>query len=311
MTFTGRVKEEIINTDANPIEAISELAAFIRFDAKIYQGVITLVIENAGIARRIYKFIKGIYGVNVNIIVRTQKRFRVHQIYILEIKEKYNFILETLNIEENGKRILPNDYLLESDEEKKAFIRGLFLSDGSITDPKNGSYHMEFTVRTSSDAIFVKNLLAYFEADARILKRVKNYMIYIKSAETISEFIKMFGAVNSLFYFEDIRIYRDHKNMVNRLNNCEIANQEKSIKNGLKQIKDIEYLKQNNLTSLLDVRTNLIIDYRLKYPETSYLELAEIISRETEKKIGKSGINHAFIKVRELIRNHEDKEEIL
>lgn len=305
MTFTAKIKEEIVSIDANPIEAISELAAFIRFDAKISSGTITLVIENPKIAGRIYKFIKGIYGVNVNVTVRTGKRFRIHQLHILEIKEKYKFILETLNIEENGKKILPNDYLLETDEEKKAFVRGLFLSNGSITDPSNGSYHMEFVSKTKNEAMFIKKLLNYFNADAKILKREKYYMIYIKSAEVISEFIRMFGAVNSLFYFEDIRIYRDHKNMVNRLNNCELANQEKTIKTGIKQTQDIEYLKEHNLYDLLDDRTKEIIGFRLKYPESSYLELAEIISRETEKKISKSGINHAFIKVRELIKKHK------
>lgn len=300
MTFTAKIKEEMVAIDANPIEAISELAAFIRFDANISNESIILVMENAGVARRIYKFIKGVYGVNINITVRTQKRFKVHQIYILEIKEKLKFILETLNIEEKT----PKEYLLESDEEKNAFIRGLFLANGSITDPSNGSYHMEFTTKTINEAEFLKELFLYYNADAKIIKRNKHYMVYIKSAETISEFIKMFGAVNSLFYFEDIRIYRDHKNMVNRLNNCELANQEKTIKNGLKQIKDIEYLKENNLESLLDERTNEIIKYRLKYPEVSYQELSEIISKETEKRISKSGINHAFIRVRELIKKH-------
>ena len=129
-------------------------------------------------------------------------------------------------------------------------------------------------------------------------------MIYIKSAEMISDLLKLFGAINSLFYFEDIRIYRDHKNMVNRLNNCEIANQEKIIKTGLKQISEIQYLKDNNLLDLLDERTKEIIEYRQKYPEVSYQELAEIITSETSKPIGKSGINHYFIKIKKLIQNH-------
>ena len=132
-------------------------------------------------------------------------------------------------------------------------------------------------------------------------------MIYIKSAEMISDLLKLFGAINSLFYFEDIRIYRDHKNMVNRLNNCEIANQEKIIKTGLKQISEIQYLKDNNLLDLLDERTKEIIEYRQKYPEVSYQELSEIITSETSKPIGKSGINHYFIKIKKLVQNHKNK----
>ena len=129
-------------------------------------------------------------------------------------------------------------------------------------------------------------------------------MIYLKNAEVISDIIKMFNAINSLFYFEDIRIYRDHKNMVNRLNNCEIANQEKTIKTGLEQLKNIEYLEDNDLMGLLDERTKEVALYRKKYPDTSFNELAQIISLETGKSIGKSGINHCFIKIRKLIERH-------
>ena len=152
MTFTTKIKEEMILIDANPIEAISELAAFIRFHAKLSNNTITLVFENLNVAKRIYKFIKGIFGANVNITVRNQKRFKLSQIYILEVKDKYKFILETLNIEcEDGKKILPNDYLLETEEEKKAFLKGLFLSCGSISDPEKGFYHMEFVAKSKKE----------------------------------------------------------------------------------------------------------------------------------------------------------------
>ena len=132
-------------------------------------------------------------------------------------------------------------------------------------------------------------------------------MIYIKNAEVISEIIRMFKATTSYFYFEDIRIYRDHKNMVNRLNNCEIANLEKTINTGLKQLDDIKYLKENDLYSLLEDTTKIVLDYREKYPETSLKELADIISLETDYTIGKSGVNHHFIKVRNLIKKHKEK----
>ena len=131
-------------------------------------------------------------------------------------------------------------------------------------------------------------------------------MIYLKNAEQISDLIKMFNAINSLFYFEDIRIYRDHKNMVNRLNNCEIANQEKTIKAGMNQIDNIKYIEDKELIDLLDERTKDVMKYRKKYPEVSFNELAEIISMETGNKIGKSGINHCFIKIRELVKKHQE-----
>jgi DNA-binding protein WhiA len=127
----------------------------------------------------------------------------------------------------------------------------------------------------------------------------------IKSSENISDILKMFNTINSLFYFEDIRIYKDHKNMVNRLNNCELANQEKTINTGLKQLEGIKYLKKHHLLDLLDLKTKEVANYRLDYPETSYEELANIISLETEKKVTKSYINHHFIKINELIKRHK------
>jgi hypothetical protein len=118
----------------------------------------------------------------------------------------------------------------------------------------------------------------------------------------------MFKATNALFYFEDVRIYRDHKNMVNRLNNCEVANQEKTFKTGQKQLENIKYLKDFDIFDLLDEKTKIVAEARLKYPELSYQELADVITLEFDYKIGKSGINHHFIKINELVRKHKEKE---
>lgn len=305
MTFTTRVKEEMSKLTYNRLEATCELSAFIRYNSQIKKDTISITIENASVARRIYTLTKELFNINLKIIVRNQKRFRVKQIYILEIKEKVNTILETLNIYKDGKKILPEEYFLETKEEKNSFIRGLFLASGSLNDPSTSGYHLEFTVLSKKEALFISGLLKDFYIVAKILKRNNHYMVYIKSAEMISDLLKIFGATNSLFYFEDIRIYRDHKNMVNRLNNCEIANAEKTIKTGLKQLETINYLEENDLIDLLDERIREVIEYRKKYPETSYNELAEIISLETGKQIGKSGINHYFIKMNKLRESHQ------
>lgn len=310
MTFTTRVKEEISKLSYNRLEATCELSAFLRSNSEIKKDSIKVIIENASVARRVYSLTKELFNINLKIIVRNQKRFRVKQIYILEIKEKIADILETLNIYKDGKKTIPEDYFLETEEEQKAFIRGIFLSCGSLNDPSTSGYHLEFTVSTKKEAMFISKLLKNFDIIAKLLKRNNHYMVYIKSAEMISDLLKIFGATNSLFYFEDIRIYRDHKNMVNRLNNCELANEEKTIKTGLKQLETINYLEENDLIDLLDERTKEVIEYRKKYPETSYNELAEIISLETGKQIGKSGINHYFIKMNKLRENHQNKTKV-
>lgn len=306
MTYTTKVKEEISKSILNENEKICELSGFIRFAATIKNNI-SITLENASVTRRIYKHIKEIFNIQPKIIIRNQKRFRVKQIYIIEINDKVDYILKFLNITDNKKKILPNEFFLTNNEEKIAYLQGVFLASGTVNDPASSGYHLEIVTSMNREAIYLCNLLKNLDINAKHLKRSSKYMVYIKNAETISEIMRMFKATNSYFYFEDIRIYRDHKNMVNRLNNCEIANQEKTINTGLKQIADIEYLKMHDLYSLLDESTKIVLEYRKRYPEVSLKELADIISLETDYKIGKSGVNHHFIKVRNLIKKHKEK----
>jgi cell division protein WhiA len=307
MTFTTMVKEEIAKQDIDQVTAIALLSSFIRFDSKIKNKEITITMENASVARFIYKILKNIFQVTPNIIVRIQRRFRVKQIYILSINENTSDLLEKLNIMNEAKIILPESYFLSEDNDKVAYLKGLFLAVGSISNPKTSGYHFEYVVSTKKEADYINKLLKHFSMDSKVLKRNNKYMIYIKQAEMISDLLKMFGATNSMFNFEDIRIYRDHKNMVNRLNNCEIANQEKTIETGLKQLDDIKYLEDNDLISLLDDRIQEVINYRKKYPETSFKELADIVSVESGKAITKSGINHYFRKIKDLVNKHQKR----
>ena len=297
MTFTTRIKEEISKESCNILEAEKILAAFIRYNAKVDEEII-ITLEHCSVTRYIYKLIKETFNVSAQIIVRNQKRFRIKQIYILIINEKIDFIKQALN--------LNVDMVLDNDEEKIAFIKGSFLATGSMSNPSTSGYHLEFILNNKKDAQYLCKLLNDFSLKAKVVKRGYKYITYLKSGESISDLIKMFKATNSLFEFEDVRIYRDHKNMVNRLNNCEIANQEKIISNGLKQVEDINFLIDNDLLGLLDDKTQVVANYRIKYPESSYQELAQIISVETDYKIGKSGINHNFRKIRELINRYKE-----
>ena len=198
-------------------------------------------------------------------------------------------------------------YDLKNITEKKAYLKGTFLSCGSINDPSNSGYHFELVFHTKKDADFISSLFKEFDINAKVIKRTHKYMVYIKVAEEISDVIKILEANTALFYFEDVRTKKDHINMVNRLNNCEQANQDKTIQTGMKQLEDIKYLKDNDLMTLLDEKTQMVMTYREKYPELSYQELSEVVSMETNYKISKSGINHHFIKMRELVNRHKKK----
>ena len=125
-------------------------------------------------------------------------------------------------------------------------------------------------------------------------------MIYVKEAEKIGDFLRMINAINALFYYEDIRIYRDHKNMTNRLNNCEQANVDKIIATATNQVNDIKVIEDAGGLDLLNEKESIAATYRLKYPEASLVELSQIISLETDTEITKSGLYHRFNKIKEL-----------
>lgn len=303
MSFTTTIKEEISRIKNTRSESISELSGFLRNNGTCTDTTIDLLTENATVAKRIYRLMKEIYDITCEIETRKNMNFSKNNLYLIMINEKVDSILKDLSITDDKGIFLekPNSYIFDSEEETRAYLRGAFLAKGSVNDPKTARYHLELLIEEKEEAKFLSNLLNEFELNSKVLSRDKGYMVYIKEAEKIGDFLRIMSANQAVLYYEDIRIYRDHKNMTNRLNNCEQANIDKIVGNATKQIEEIEYLKENLGIELLDDKTKEVIEYRLKYPEASLLELSEIISYETGKSITKSGLNHRFRKIRELV----------
>lgn len=307
MSFTTNIKNEIINITYHESELISELSAIINIQAEIKRDKIHIYIENISVSRRIYKLLKDLFQANV--AIEKEKINRLNKNYLMHIivTDNEKKILKTLGvISEEGKRLyIPKDYICDSLEEKKSYLRGAFLICGSVNDPSTSRYHLEFIIENKKTAEFINNLLNELNYNSKILKREKHYMVYIKESERISDFIKLLNAYNSLFYYEDIRIYRDHKNMTNRLNNCEQANIDKIVFSSNEQLENIKKLKSMKDFDLLDDKIKEVCIYKEKYPESSMQELANIISIETNTKITKSGINHRFRKIKEIVSKLE------
>ncbi len=302
MSFSTEIKNEISRIKSSKSEYIAELSGYARNNLKIKENEIELNTENVNVAKRIISLFKELYDVNVNIKVTKNLKFKKNNLYILSINKKIDFILEDLNILDKQKNRLlkPHPYLTDNIDDKKAYIRGVFLSSGSINDPKTSRYHMELLLDYPDEAVFVQRLVNEFDLNSKILNRDKGYMVYLKEAEKISDFIKIIQANKAVMYYEDIRVLRDKKNKTNRLNNCEQANIDKVISSALSQIKDIEKIQDKIGLEFIDEKLQEAASYRLKYPETSLLELSKIISIETDKKITKSGLNHRFRKIREI-----------
>ena len=302
MSFTSNIKNEISSIEYGESEKMAELSAILNIGVKIYEDKFEIYTENISVARRIYLLIKEIYHVEIDMDTGYNS-LRGNKLVLLSVHDKIDLILSDLCIQKNNERIyVPDNYLVDEEHDKQAYLRGVFMICGSINDPKTSRYHLEFVISNEDTANYVNNLLNEFYFNSKVIKRDKNYMVYIKESEKISDFIKLLNARTSLFYYEDIRIYRDHKNMTNRLNNCEQANVDKMIQASSEQLELIRKLRETRDFDLLEQGIKDICIYKEKYPESSMAELAEIISTETERPITKSGINHRFIKIKEMVK---------
>lgn len=314
MSFSAIVKNEITKLEASPTADIAELSALIRLNGNLTLTsggmAIEIQTENASIARRIYKLIKEQYQIQCELVVRKRVKLKKNHIYIVRVNKNANEILEDLSIlGDTGFSSQPKEYLVDDYETKRAYIRGAFLARGSVNDPKTARYHLEIIFLDKKHAQFVNNIMNGFELNSKVISRKKGYVVYIKEAEKISDFMRFIGASSGVMYFENIRIYRDHKNMINRLNNCEQANIERSMKSAQDQIDNIMLIKEEMGLELLNDKVKVVAEYRLKYEDVSLQELSEIITHETGEKITKSGINHRMRKIKEIANKIRETKE--
>ncbi len=296
MSFTYTVKNEVSKQDFNGTGNISLLSAVIS-NSTFTSDLIKISTENASVARFIYNIIKELYNINTKVTVRRGYNYNKKLLYILEINTKVDVILRDVGLTTG---VIPKQFIVDDTEVIKYYLKGVFLLSGSINDPKTSRYHLEFVVAKEEYAIFLCNLLNTFYLNSKYLKHENKYMVYVKEAEKIGDFLRIINATNALFYYEDMRIYRDHKNMTNRLNNCEQANVDKMIASANTELKDIELIESIGGLDLLDDKVKEVAIYRKKYPEVSLQELAEIISIETGIALTKSGLYHRMKKIKDL-----------
>ena len=187
--------------------------------------------------------------------------------------------------------------------EKKAFLRGAFISSGSISDPEKG-YHLEIVCGEKEKADLLKELMASFEIAGHVTKRNEKWVVYIKDGDGIADFLRCVEAPSSLMEFENIRILREMRGSVNRQVNCETANINKTVQAADRQIRDIELVDHVIGLENLDPGLEQICTLRLENPDLSLEELGELLTPP----LGKSGVNHRLRKIGDLaekIRRNE------
>ena len=307
MSFAGTVKTEITSLKLNDTSKYSFLSAVIH-NSTFDLNNIKILTEYKEVADIIFDIFKDTYQIIPKITVRKSYNYSKNLTYVLEIKKDIIKILKDTGIYDNKILPIPRSFIIDDFELIRTYLKGVFLISGSINDPKTSRYHLEIVANKLEYATFIDNLLNDNNLNSKVLKRENKYMIYIKESEKISDFLRIIESFNALFYYEDIRILRDHRNMTNRLNNCEQANVDKIIESASKEVKDIELIEKKASLDLLEEKEKIVAIYRLKYREASLSELSNIISLETGNKITKSGLHHRMKKIKLLadkIRNIE------
>ena len=154
----------------------------------------------------------------------------------------------------------------------------------------------------------LREIMNVYELRARELQRRNGYIVYLKEANKIADFLRLIGANKALFKFEDVRIVRDMRNSVNRIVNCETANLNKTIGAAFRHIESIKLIDQTIGIDALPERLQEIASLRVEHQEASLKELGEMVNGA---KISKSGVNHRLKKIDEIAEKIRNGEQIL
>ncbi|AUI71567.1 DNA-binding protein WhiA [Companilactobacillus alimentarius] len=304
VSYASEVKQELTKLVVHPEHARVELSALLRMNGSLslqnHRFVLTAQTENAAIARRIFSLIKQKYGIESELIVRKKMKLKKNNQYLVRLKYDTNRVLTDLDIlDESGLSINTDvpDEVINEDQRMRSYLRGAFLATGSVNNPETSRYHLEIYSLYETHNEGIAQMMNYFHLNARTTKRRSGYIVYLKEAEKIADFLQLIGATNSMLKFEDIRIVRDMRNSVNRLVNCENANINKTVAAAERQIENIKHLQSTVGLDTLPDKLQEIATLRLENPEVSLKELGEMVPSGP---ISKSGINHRLRKLNEL-----------
>lgn len=199
---------------------------------------------------------------------------------------------------EDGRRktqVCVDGILLQQTCCKRSFIRGAFLAGGSMSDPEK-SYHFEIVGRNGAQAGQLKDVINSFGLDAKIVSRKNHSVVYVKDGAQIVDILNIMEAHVALMNLENVRILKEMRNSVNRKVNCETANIGKTVDAAVKQIRDIEYIRDTAGFSILPDNLRETAVLRLLYPEAPLKELGTYFNPP----VGKSGVNHRLRRISEI-----------
>ena len=303
VSYASDVKKELTSLPVHPEHAKAELAAFLRMNGVLslhdHQFSLDITTENPAIARRIFSLIKTAYGIEPLLIVSKKMKLKKNYQYLVRLQKQVHEILTDLEIFDNNNGLITGipEKIMSSEQRAMSYLRGAFLASGSVNNPETSRYHLEiYSLYEDHNQDLLKLMNNFFYLNAKETRRRSGYIVYLKEAEKIGDFLHIVGAVNAMLAFEDLRIMRDMRNSVNRLVNCDTANLKKTANAAAKQVEDIQLIEEKFGLENLPEKLTVLARFRLTHPE---LSLKEVAAQVPDGPISKSGVNHRFQKIRE------------
>ena len=305
MSFSSKVKEELSKECNSPRHCcIAETAAIISmcgkviFDEKDHVRI-EIHTENVTVARKYFTLLKKTYNINTDISIRHSSSLNKNRSYVLSVNddETARKILMTCRlmkpfgvIEEDFS--ISDSLIIQRECCKRAFIRGAFLAAGSVSDPVK-TYHFEIVCLSEAKAKQLQMIMETFNINARVIKRRKYFVVYVKDSSQVVDLLNIMGAYNALMDMENVRSVKDMRNNVNRKVNCETANINKTVSAAVKQIEDIRFIQMSSAFDELPESLQEMAELRVRYPEATLAELGQLL----DTPVGKSGVNHRLKKI--------------
>lgn len=310
ISFSQIIKEELCLLELTKNEEVILLSAFFKVNGTLVfsknEEKIVLCTENAKIAKYIYSLIKKHFeNINISFGFRKSMKFNKNTQYLININEDTKKIITYLNINFLDSKIPYN--FTDKDNKISAYLKGLFLASGMCNNPNSSNYHLEMTTKNENYANSIVKMILKIKAASfnfRIIKRRKNYVIYLKRSDQISSFLAFIDATNSCLEFENVRLDRDFTNVNNRIMICDSYNYKKSLNKSNELIASIKTIEDTiGLSRLNNEKLIYLCILRKENPELSYNELAELLSKKLGYKVSKSNIQHMFLKINNIAKD--------
>ncbi|MGN0607458.1 MAG: DNA-binding protein WhiA [Oscillospiraceae bacterium] len=304
-TFSYNVKSEICSSLTDRDKRFACLYGISLFAKTITENEFCFQTESKVVSELYPSLFGEVFGRNVKLNCSSIEKSKRSNLYIFSVSKEdgLDIFLNTFHI--NPEKLSINHDNIDNNS-IGIFTAGVFLSCGSIGNPEK-EYHFEFAVSDFQLYKDLNDLLASIGMNFKMVKRKNLYVMYLKESESIEDMITFIGASKCTIELMNVKIYKDFRNRVNRVNNCEVANLDKTVNAAVRQRKDIELIDRvlgiNSLSDGLQETARL----RIENPEASLKELGQLHSTS----IGRSGINHRLKKIAEIaesIRQGENNE---